>query len=47
MKEKSLKKRVLLGEGGDKHIVVFHKGAMVEIVCPVRDQTFPNEVTPE
>jgi len=47
MKEKSLKKRVVLGEGGDEHRVVFYNGAMVEVVCPVRGETFPNEVTPK
>lgn len=44
MKEMSLKKRVRLREGGDAHTVVFHKGEMVEIFCPVRGETFPNEV---
>jgi hypothetical protein len=35
MKAMSHKKRVRLGDGApDGHVIVFHKGRMVDIICP-------------
>jgi repressor LexA len=41
MRQLSYRKRSGIGEGDDRHAVIFHKGRMVAIFCPKRNAEIP------
>ena len=41
-KAKSHRKKIFLGDSAtDEHIIVFHKGKMIDILCPNRESDAP------